>query len=440
MILKGDAPMQPTIENIVAQIAQTGSLILFVHIVAILLICWMFRSAISKAIEHLLYFPGTKNAAEEQVKEKNIPSLPEAEKTTGEQITINVTNVNIHAPANIKIDHNRVEIGPRCAECNDEEKIALNGSRYGNTMRKDNSRKIGIIWGFISLAVLAVAFFSSWRTNDRELLPERPPAQSETTGNTNTGRASTITDENKDAPAVQTSSGEAIASRQNQPVPTSPSKPETEKAIDGVRKELNGRGRSDVGRNEPQYVGIIGYAAISKYYGHDWILADKKKPYDVPWRIKTYQKDKQFWNETEDTLEHKTEIIVKEQMLSHEGYSYYSGYLLVQRRNDKKEFFINVKNFITKPYWTYSDVLSALRVGPLIAVFHQRSDYYPVNKSNKKVDVPDGTLVFIYDETQSYGRDGPDYKTNQACGRFWREDEQKQEWAFFNKDDLQIQY
>ena len=37
--------------------------------------------------------------------------------------------------------------------------------------------------------------------------------------------------------------------------------------------------------------------------------------------------NKQFWNKTDITLPHKTEVLVKEQDLKHEGWGRYSGYL-----------------------------------------------------------------------------------------------------------------
>lgn len=200
-------------------------------------------------------------------------------------------------------------------------------------------------------------------------------------------------------------------------------------------KHLRGRGHSDGGREEPQYVGVVGYAAV--YYSDlDW----REGPHDTPWHIKTYEKDKQFWNEASEGLEHKTKVVVKQQWLEHKRYDNYDGYLEVERLSDGRRFYIDVGNFITEPYWTYGDVMSAIKIGKCFATYQQKSDYYPVNIDNKRVDLPDGTWVIVDGTTGTYGRGRPDNKTHQVTGLYWREDKQRYDGAFFNKDDLQFQY
>ena len=152
---------------------------------------------------------------------------------------------------------------------------------------------------------------------------------------------------------------------------------------------LNGRGKSDLGRSEPQYENIIGYVASYKSEGSS---------IEPNWQVPIYQKDKQFYEEV-GKIGHKTKVLVLEQELEHSHHGYYKGYLLVKDVDTEKTFYISVYNFITVPYWEYTDLLEATVVGEYIAEFNQNSDYYPVNKNGKKVELTDGTKVLVTGKT-----------------------------------------
>lgn len=163
-----------------------------------------------------------------------------------------------------------------------------------------------------------------------------------------------------------------------------------------VRNEtLNGRGRADVGRSEPDYVNIIGYAVISSNKEYELSKNDNFTDESL-WIVPTFEKDKQFWNETSYVLPHKTEVVVLEQDLKHEGYGAYSGYLLIEKLDDHTQHYIDVNNFITKPYWNYNDDLkNTALTGAFVAEYNQKSDYYPVANGGGKVTLSDGTIVLV---------------------------------------------
>lgn len=164
---------------------------------------------------------------------------------------------------------------------------------------------------------------------------------------------------------------------------------------------LLGRGRSDSGRNEPEYKGITGYVAL---YDHSNIK-NSDSCFNTPWLIPTYEKDKQFWVES-GSVEHKTEVTVLEQELNHDGWGIYSGYLLVSRIDTGEQFYIDVKNFITRPYWTFDNLEDAADVGYYIAEFNQVSDYYP-ESSGDKVELNNQTKVLVTGRSDGYNtRDG----------------------------------
>lgn len=170
---------------------------------------------------------------------------------------------------------------------------------------------------------------------------------------------------------------------------------------DHYDESLKGRGSSESGRGEPDYINVIGYVSPgpSQFY-----QIEKKDSFENEelWAVPTYEQDKQFWNKTEITLPNKTEVVVREQMLEHEGYGAYSGYLLVERTDDGSQHYIDVLNFITKPYWTYQDNLrTAAMTGDFIAEYNQVSDFYPVFSDGDKLDIPDGTIVLVKGVTGS---------------------------------------
>ena len=170
--------------------------------------------------------------------------------------------------------------------------------------------------------------------------------------------------------------------------------PETETQGDHYNPNLQGRGRSDGARTEPDYINVIGYAVVSASQEFDIERTEDFQNPDL-WVIPTYEQDKQFWVETGITIPHKTEVVVRKQLLKHEGYGLYSGYLLVEKLDDGSQFYIDVYNYATKPYWLYQDNLrDAANGGTLIAEYNQVSDYYPVTGKDK-VEIPDGTIVLI---------------------------------------------
>ena len=83
---------------------------------------------------------------------------------------------------------------------------------------------------------------------------------------------------------------------------------------------LEGRGRADDGWDEPEYIGVIGYAVISATQAH--VIENNENFEDTGiWVVPTYEKDKQFWDEI-GFIPHKTEVVVREQILHHDGHGF----------------------------------------------------------------------------------------------------------------------
>ena len=213
----------------------------------------------------------------------------------------------------------------------------------------------------------------------------------------------------------------------------------TAENAEGRRDEtLNGRGRADSGRSEPQYVGVIGYAAVASDQEYKLNKSDDFANEDL-WMIPTYRKDKQFWEETGTMIPHKTEVVVKEQELEHSGFGAYHGYLLVEETVSGEQYYIDAINYVTKPYWTY-DVKEAAKTGYFVAEFRQTSDFYPVDNGGEKTELDDGVIVLVTGRsgtTSKYKADDVPIETT-----VWKQ------WRYgyggvtihFNEDDLTMVY
>ncbi len=189
----------------------------------------------------------------------------------------------------------------------------------------------------------------------------------------------------------------------------------------------------------PDYISVLGYAAVSK----DQKLDDNTDFEKTPWEIPVYRKDKQFWEE-DGTIGHKTEVVVIAQELEEPKRKYSTskctGYLHVIRMDTGKDCWLDVKNFVVQPYWE-DPLTEAWEKGFCIAVFNQKSDYYPVTGQNAKVEIEDGTKVLVPMKSTYYSS-SPDKTNNPMPAYVFRE------WkygyggvdVFFNTEDLTLVY
>ena len=207
----------------------------------------------------------------------------------------------------------------------------------------------------------------------------------------------------------------------------------------GRRDEsLKGRGMADTGRNEPDYVGVIGYVVISSSQEVDIEKLDTFTDESL-WVIPTYKQDKQYWVETGKTVPHKTEVVVKEQMLEHQGYGSYSGYLYVEETATGSQYYIDVKTYVTQPYWTYDDLTKAALVGDYVAEYHQKSDYYPMTSSGDKADLEDGMIVLVTGKGTPKGYSDTQVSVQALAWKEWRLGYGGVD-VYFNPADLTIKY
>ena len=214
-----------------------------------------------------------------------------------------------------------------------------------------------------------------------------------------------------------------------------PTAPDT-KSVGGHHDEsLTGKGVSDYGRDEPQYVNVIGYVTIDAELSYELMETDKFQNKKL-WIAPIYERNGNDWKQI-GTIPHSTEVVVRKQFLTHDGWGFYSGYLLVEKTDDGTQFYINVNNYITKPYWTYqSDLVKAASTGLFVAKYKQKSAYKPYNDG--EIDIPDGTVVLVVGTADSSYRDNTDNRDIDAIvWKKWRNGYGGVS-CYFNHEDLEM--
>ncbi len=199
------------------------------------------------------------------------------------------------------------------------------------------------------------------------------------------------------------------------------------------------RERLREGKTEPDYIGLLGYAAA--YEGQK--LEKNASFGNTPWSVPVYRKDKQFWEEA-GTIGHKTMVVVIGQEIEKGKQSYgstrYTGYLHVIRTDTGEDCWLDIYNFVSTPYWEES-LAGAREIGYCIATFRQMSDYYPVTSGKTKTVLDDGIKVLLPVKSKIF-ETSPDKTNNPIAGIVFKE------WrngfggvtVFFNEEDLTLVY
>ena len=200
------------------------------------------------------------------------------------------------------------------------------------------------------------------------------------------------------------------------------------------KKSIKGRGRSDEGRSEPNYIGLYGYGVV--YDGYDV----RKLSLNSIWTFPIYKKIDYDHYEVDGELEHKTIIKVISQDWIHKGYGSYSGYLTVIIPGEEDvEYLINVSNFITNDYWNFNSVYASTDYGYSVAEYNQTSDKLPVYVNNDIVQIQDSIKVIIKGKTGMYSSGKVDNDLRQIEA-YYLDENGVERTIFFNENDLKIIY
>ena len=202
--------------------------------------------------------------------------------------------------------------------------------------------------------------------------------------------------------------------------------------------EMKGRGQPDETGVEPDYRGVVGYAALQ----NGWEVSKFNTFSETPWQLPVYEEKDGAWKEAADSIKHKTPVLVLDQRIREGKGHKYMGCLKVVRLDTHHIVWIDVTQFVTVPYWTYG-LKEAVRYGYCIAVYRNSSRYEPVDRKNHRGTLPDGLRVLMC-PTVTARYISPDKVNNPLLGIVFKSREKKDAYTriflFFNPDDLTMIY
>ena len=204
------------------------------------------------------------------------------------------------------------------------------------------------------------------------------------------------------------------------------------------RKEpgIKGRGEPDDYGVEPDYRGIVGYVSLQT----SWDVSQFNTFAQIPWEMPAYEKQGDEWTVT-GMIQHKTPVLVLDQVLKEEKGHKFRGYLKVFRLDNQKVTWIDAKQFVTVPYWTL-DLPEAVNYGFCIAVYRSRSRYEPMDRTRHRGTLPDGLRILMCARPTSRFF-SPEKETNPLLGIVFRNMEAPayyRTFLFFNPEDLILVY
>lgn len=200
--------------------------------------------------------------------------------------------------------------------------------------------------------------------------------------------------------------------------------------------ELKGRGIPDTKGVIPDYIGIVGYAALQT----DWKVSKFDTFTSTPWILPVYRQDGAELSN--DMIRHKTPVMVVDQFLRAGKGGRYTGLLDVIRLDTMKITRIDAANFVTVPYWTL-DLAEAMQYGYCIAVYKPVSGCEPLDRKGHRGPLPAGTRVLMcYSNPPKFT--SSDQENNPLLGIVFRSANNNEThyrtFLFFNPEDLSLIY
>lgn len=154
---------------------------------------------------------------------------------------------------------------------------------------------------------------------------------------------------------------------------------------------MEGRGKADPEGNEPDYIGMVGFAAVPP----DPDLSKFSSLSRAYWWVPMYKKNRDGTiSQAGSYIAHKTPVIVTNQMLEEDGEGGYRGYLEIIRLDMQLSCILDVSCFVTHSYWDLP-VTESAAYGFGIAVYRETRGEGPRDEDGNAVLLRDGTRVLI---------------------------------------------
>ena len=158
-----------------------------------------------------------------------------------------------------------------------------------------------------------------------------------------------------------------------------------------VRSDPSVPGRGDAGPDgsEPDYTGIVGFAAMSRDPEMSaFSILDK-----AYWMVPLYRKTENGYD-MDGHIAHKTPVVVTAQALEPDGNGHYTGYLEAVRLDTGEPCIMEACSFVTLPYWKLP-VREIPAYGYCIAIYRESPGECPRDENGSAYALRDGTRVLI---------------------------------------------
>ena len=202
-------------------------------------------------------------------------------------------------------------------------------------------------------------------------------------------------------------------------------------------EEMAGRGIPDEIGVEPDYRGVVGYMSLQA----DWEVSRFITFTETPWILPVYEPDGEDWK-IAGQIQHKTPVLVVDQNIREAKGHKFIGYLRVIRLDLQEEAWIDVRQFVTVPYWTL-ELTEAVGYGFCVAVYSEQSRYQVLDRKGRRGPLPEGTSVLMCDRRSSRYISS-DKEHNPLLGIIFRSKEESKSYfrtfLFFGVDDLTLVY
>lgn len=214
--------------------------------------------------------------------------------------------------------------------------------------------------------------------------------------------------------------------------------PEGDRIVVRTDPSVPGRGEADPEGNEPDYSGLLGFAALPE----DPEIGNSPAFCTPSWEIPVYRRSGNRNTMVKSgTLSHKTPVLVIRQKLREAGNGGYSGWLQVVRLDTREICYLKSSCFATRPYWDMP-VTEIPAFGYCIAIYRESPGMAPRDRNGKSAAFRDGTKVLI-PFSGAFPMRNPDPKNLTVQGIVFEGNDsgtEEREILYFREADLTVMY
>ena len=199
-----------------------------------------------------------------------------------------------------------------------------------------------------------------------------------------------------------------------------------------------GRGEADPEGNEPDYSGVLGFAALP----NDPEIGSSSIFCTPSWQVPVYRRSKDGKTMVKGgSLAHKTPVLVIRQKLKEDGKGGYTGWLQIVRLDTREICYIKASCFATLPYWQLP-IAEIPTFGYCLAIYRESPGTAPRDATGQSRTFRDGEKVLI-PCSGAFPMQSPDPKNLTVQGIVFTGNESGSaapEILYFRETDLTVLY